>query len=471
MGRSDKVVRESAPPPDTGLAAGGIPIARGALPLVGHGLPMLRRAPEFLAALAAQGDLVWIRIGPVPAVMVCDPELTHQVLRDDKTFDKGGPFITVVREIAGDNLVGCPHSQHRRQRRLLQPAFHQNRLPEYSKTMSSQIVERVDSWHDGDVLDVPAQMAVLTTNVLMATMFSDTLTEAELHQSKRDLDTIMDSVLTRMLMAGPLSRLPLPANRRFARARARIRRTVLDIVAARRAEGGDRGDLLSALLSAHDSESSGVHQVLSDAEIANQMMTFYIAGTETIAITLSWALHLVASHPDIERRLHDEVDTVLAGRPATHDDVPRLELTSRIITETLRLRSPVWLLTREVTTDTRLGGHHLPAGTTVAYSPYLIHHRADLYDDPERFDPDRWDPTLHPTPTRTSYIPFTHGARKCIGDRFGIVEGVLAMATIAANWRLTHLPGETVRPAASFAMKPHRLHMRTTRRASAGFPH
>ncbi|HEY0454256.1 cytochrome P450, partial [Actinophytocola sp.] len=361
MGHSDKVAHESVSAPDTDLASSGkIPTARGALPLVGHGLPMLRRAPEFLAELAAQGDLVRIRIGPAPAVMVCDPELTHQVLRDDKTYDKGGPFISVVRDIAGDNLVGCPHSQHRRQRRLLQPAFQQNRFPEYAKTMSAEIAERVDAWHEGEVLDVPAQMAMLTTNVLTSTMFSDTLTEAELRQSKRDLDTIMDSVLTRMLMAGPLRRLPIPANRRFERARARIRRTVLGIVATRRAEGGDRGDLLSALLSAHDTESSGAHQVLSDAEIANQMMTFHIAGTETIAITLTWALHLVAAHPDIERRLHDEVDTVLAGRTATHDDLSRLELTNRIVTETLRIRAPVWLLTRKVTTDTRLGGYHLP---------------------------------------------------------------------------------------------------------------
>ncbi|NUT46897.1 MAG: cytochrome P450 [Saccharothrix sp.] len=443
-----------------------IPIAPGALPLLGHGLPMLRRAPEFLASLAARGDLVWIRIGPVRAVMVTDADLTHQVLRDDKTFDKGGPFITVVRDIAGDNLVGTPHARHRRQRRLLQPAFHQNRFAEYATTMSAQIAERVGSWREGEVLDVPAQLAMLTTNVLTATMFSDHLTEAELRRSKRDLDVIVDSVLPRMMLAGPLSRLPLPVNRRFERARARIRRTVVEIVDARRAAGvGDRGDLLSALLAARDSESTGEQQVLSDDEIANQMMTFHIAGTETVAITLTWALHLVAAHPHVERRLHEEVDAVLTGRTAAHDDLPRLELTTRIVTETLRHRSPVWLLTREVTADTELGGHHLPAGTTVAYSPYLVHHRPDVYSDPERFDPDRWDPARHPAPPRTAFIPFTNGARRCIGDKFAIHECVLALATIARNWRLTHVPGETVRPAASFAMKPHRLRMRVTARA------
>jgi cytochrome P450 len=426
---------------------------------------MLRRAPEFVAALAAQGDMVRIKIGPTSAVMVCDPELVHQLLRDDRTYDKGGPFITVVRDIAGENLVGCPHSRHRRQRRLLQPAFHQNRLPEYSKTMAAQVAKSVGSWRDGEVLDVPSQMMVLTTNVLTSTMFSGTLTDAELRQSKEDLDVIMDSVLTRMLMAGPLSKLPLPANRRFAKARARIRRRVLDIVAARRAEGGDRGDLLSALLDAHDTESSGAEQVLSDDEIANQMMTFYIAGTETTSITLMWALHLVATHPDLERRLHAEVDTVLAGRPATHDDLAKLDLTGRIITETLRFRPPVWFLTREVSTDTTLGGHDLPAGTTVAYSPYLIHHRPDRYEDPERFDPDRWDPSQNEAPARTSFIPFTNGARRCIGDKFSLMESTLALATIAANWHFAHLPDEApVRPAASFAMKPHRLRMRATRR-------
>ncbi|MBB5953583.1 pentalenene oxygenase [Saccharothrix tamanrassetensis] len=444
-----------------------IPVARGALPLVGHALSVLRGPAGFLSSLAEQGDLVRIALGPVKAVMVCDAELAHRVFVDDRTFDKGGPFVDRAREVVGNNLAFCPHADHRRQRRLLQPAFHPGRLPEYARTMSAQITERVDAWRDGDILDVYAQMTVLTTNVLTATMFSGTLTPAEVRRSQQDADALAEGVLSRMFMPDVLTRVPLPRNRRFRRARARMRQTVGAIVADRRAVGGDRGDLLSALLSAGDSESTGDARTLSDDEIVDQVMTFHLAGSETTATALSWALHLVAGHPDVERRLHAEVDAVLGGRIATYDDLPGLPFTGRIITETLRLYAPAWLLTRKVTADTELGDHVLPAGTVVVYSPYLIHHRADLYENPERFDPDRWDAARRPAPPRIAFLPFAGGARKCIGDRFSLVEATLALASIAARWRLAHVPREPApRPAASAVIRPHRLRMRATRRTA-----
>lgn len=439
-------------------------MARGRLPLVGHAWPMMRDPLAFLGSLADQGPLVRIAFGPVKAVVVCDAELAQQVFRDDRTFDKGGPFVDRVRDVVGNNLSTCPHHEHRRQRRLLQPAFHVGRFGAYGRTMAAQIAARVDAWRDGQVLDVPAEMAMLTTNVLTATMFSDTLSPAELEQSQEDADVLTTDVLVRMMMPKALTKLPLPVNVRFERAHARIRRTVEAIVAARREEGGDRGDLLSALLAGHDEESTGADRTLSDQEVVDQMLTFHLAGSETTAVTLTWALHLIARHPDVERRLHAEVDAVLAGRTAGPDDVAALELTGRVVTETLRLRSPVYILTRQVTSDTELGGHPLPAGTVVAYSPYPIHHNADLYPDPHRFDPDRWDPARKPA--RHAFVPFSNGARKCIGDRFSLMEATLALASILARWRLEHVPGEEeVRPAAAAVIRPRRLRMRASARS------
>jgi cytochrome P450 len=438
-------------------------MARGRLPLVGHAWPMMRDPLAFLGSLAEQGPLVRIAFGPVKAIVVCDAELAQQVFRDDRTFDKGGPFVDRVREVVGNNLSTCPHPEHRRQRRLLQPAFHVGRFGAYGRTMAEQIAARVDAWRDGQVLDVPAEMAALATNVLTATMFSDTLSPAELERSRADADVLTTDVLVRMMMPKALTRLPLPVNLRFERAHARIRRTVEAIVAARREEGGDRGDLLSALLAGYDEESTGADRTLSDQEVVDQVLTFHLAGSETTAVTLTWALHLIARHPDIERRLHAEVDAVLAGRTAGPDDVAALELTGRVITETLRLRSPVYILTRQVTADTELGGHPLPAGTVVAYSPYPIHHNATLHPDPHRFDPDRWDPARKPA--RHAFVPFSNGARKCIGDRFSLMEATLALASILARWRLEHVPGEEeVRPAAAAVIRPRRLRMRASAR-------
>lgn len=443
--------------------APAIPMARGRLPVVGHAWPVLRDPLGFLGSLAREGPLVRIAFGPVQAVVVCDAGLAQQVFLDDRTFDKGGPFTDRVRDVVGNNLSTCPHHEHRRQRRLLQPAFHVGRFDAYGRTMAARIAERVDAWRDGQVLDVPAEMAMLTTNVLTATMFSDTLSPAELKRSQEDADVIATNVLPRMMMPRAFTKLPLPVNVRFERAHTRLRRTVEGIVAARRAEGGDRGDLLSALLAGYDEESTGARRTLSDQEVVDQMLTFHLAGSETTAVTLAWALHLIARHPDVERRLHAEVDAVLGGRTAGPDDVAALELTGRVVTETLRLRPPVYIMTREVTADTELGGHRLPAGTVIAYSPYPIHHNPDVHADPHAFDPDRWTPDR--APARHAFVPFSHGARKCIGDRFSLMEATLALASITARWRLAHVPGQgEVRPAAAAVIRPRRLRMRASSR-------
>nr|WP_275312027.1 cytochrome P450 [Streptomyces yunnanensis] len=295
-----------------------------------------------------------------------------------------------------------------------------------------------------------------------APSFSGSLPAAELGRLTDDVKTIAGGVFRRMFLIPPLDRLPTPGNRAYQSAHTRLRRTCDRIIAERRADGTDHGDLLSALVAARDVEDGG--RGMTDAEISDTILTVFLAGTETTASTLAWALDLLARHPEIEQRLHAEVDTVLRGNPATHADVPRLELTERIITKTLRLYPSAWFLTRTVTHDTHLGRHPLPAGTSIVYSPYLIHHRPDLYPDPKTFDPDRWDPE-HPQPPRNAFIPFATGARKCIGDTFATAEAVLSLATITARWILKHLPGHhQTRPILGASFGPGELRMQATPR-------
>ncbi|MGI5254386.1 cytochrome P450 [Actinacidiphila glaucinigra] len=297
---------------------------------------------------------------------------------------------------------------------------------------------------------------------LALTFFSRTLPSAELGRILDDVTTLINGMGRRMLMIPPLDRLPTPRNRSYLRARARLRDTPDEIFAQRLAEGTDQGDLLSALIAARDPEEGG----MSRAKISDQTIAFFLAGTETTAATVGWALDLLARHPEIEQRVHAEVDTVLGGAAATHTDLPDLTLTERVITETLRLRPPGWFITRLDSADTELGGHPLPAGATVAY---LIHHRPDPYDNPEAFDPDRWDPR-RPQPPRHALIPFAAGARKCIGDTFATIEATLALATIAARWRLAHLPGRRTRPALAMTLRPRDLRMRAQPRTVTRIP-
>lgn len=452
-------------------ASGAVPVAPGRLPLLGHLLPLARDPLTFLSSLPACGDLVEVRIGPTRAIVVCDPDLTHRLLTDDRTFDKGGALIEKAREIVGDSLGTCPHGRHRRQRRLAQPAFHQARMPGYADIMTERITDATRSWRPGRILDVYAEMLGITSEILLATMFSSSLpARSDRGRLHRDFVTVIDGMYRRMLTPRPLNRLPTRRNRRYRQAVARLRRSVRTVLADRRADGTDHGDLLSALLAARDTGIGigiGIgttDQSLSDAEITDNTMMFLLAGTETTATTLAWALHLLTEHPETERALHAEVDAVLDGRPASHADLPHLELTGRVITETLRLYPPGWIFTRTVTADTRLGGHRLPANTTVVYSPYLLHRRADLFGDPDRFDPDRWLPD-RPLPGRRTLIPFSSGSRKCIGDTFAVTEAVLALASIASRWTLHRVPGPPVTAARSAALYPRHLRMRVEARA------
>ncbi|MFI5775544.1 cytochrome P450 [Nocardia sp. NPDC051570] len=443
--------------------ASRIPTAPGALPLLGHALPLLRRPLAFFTTLPAHGDLVQIRLGPAQAVVICDPGLTEQVLRDDRTFDKGGPMYDRLREVVGgDGIGGCPHSEHRRQRRLAAPAFHHQRLPDYAQIMMTRFEAAIDSWRDGQILDILPELTTISTNILAAAMFSDTLPPAMMRQALDDLALVLAGAYRRMLTPPPLNQLPTPGNLRYNRARSRLRHTIDGIVAERRTSGTQHDDLLSALVNARDPDSDDKHG-LTDAEIADTAMTIFLAGGETAATTLAWALHLLAAHPDIEQRLHAEVDSVLGNRPAQFTDLPRLEFTKRVITESLRLWPPGWMATRITTSDTQLGDYTLPRDTTMLYSPYLIHHRGDLYDEPDRFDPDRWLPE-RASAQRGTYIAFGGGARRCIGDTFGTVETVLALAIIAARKRLRPVHSERVKATPSIVLFPSRLRMRVTTR-------
>ncbi|MFD5419119.1 cytochrome P450 [Streptomyces sp. NPDC127069] len=439
-----------------------IPTAAGARPVLGHLLPLLRDPLGFLTSLPPQGDAVRVRIGPTDVVVLCDPQLMHEVLRNDRVFDKGGQLFDRYRESLGDGLGTCPHSRHRRQRRLVQPAFHPDRMPGYTEIIAVQTATQVGAWREGQVLDVMAETTALAARNVAAALFSDALSPTARTRIAQDLATIMAGIFRRMLTPPPLDRLPTPATRRYFQACTRLRHTIDEALAQRRTTDTDHGDLLSMLLSARDTDGRG----LTDAEISDQAVTFLMGGAETVGCTLSRALHTLTQDPGLERRLHHEVDTVLAGRRPTHADLPKLALTRQVVDETLRHYPPAWMVTRTVTADTEISGHPVQTGTTVIYSPYLIHHRPDLHPDPGHYDPDRWAPE-RPQPPRQAFVPFGTGARKCIGEQFGLIEATLALATITSHWHLRPLPGAgRVRPKLVATLIPRGLRLQATARTA-----
>ncbi|MEU6872139.1 cytochrome P450 [Streptomyces sp. NPDC046751] len=430
-----------------------IPRPPGALPVLGHLMPFLRDPLVFLRSLPQHGDLVRIRLGPVTAVVVCDLELTRQVLREDRVFDKGGFLFERIRDFAGNGLVTCPHADHRRQRRYVQPAFRGERIGQYAEVMEREARRLTGSWHDGQEVDLTAELSLTAGRSLVATLFTQ-LPFTGLRETVEDFVLLIGGSYRRMLLPHRFNRIPLPANRRYDGARSRLTRLVDEVVTAYRADPDDRGDLVSMLVAADENG-----HMLTGAEITDQVMTIFAAGFDTIANSTVWALHLLARHPRIADRVRAEADAV--GTAAAPGSVEGLELTGRVIREAVRLYSPGWLLTRVTTTDTDLGGHHLPQDTAVVYSPYLLHRQSRYFPEPDRFDPDRW---LGIHPQRGPFIGFGAGPRRCVGEQFGLTESALLLATIMRTWQLDHVPGRPVREVPLATLRPGPVWMRATRR-------
>jgi cytochrome P450 len=438
-----------------------IPQAPNGLPVLGHTLQLRRDPLGFLDSLPAVGDLVEFRIGPKRVVMVCDPELAHQVLNDDRTFDKGGPLIELVKPLVGDGLATCPRSRHRRYRRMIQPVFNPARFPGYADRITAATSSVTADWRDGGVIDVPAEMRRISIHAAVQMLFSGVLPPSVVDQLADDFTTFLVTVAQRVGRPPVFSRLPTSDNRRHDQAIARMRRTIQQVIAERRSHGGADDDLLSALLAADDDGQLE----LADDVILGHAATFIAAPTATIASVMGWALLLVANHPEVAARLHAEVDTVLAGAPAGFGHVPELKFTRQIISETIRMYPSVWIMTRVVTSSTRLGGHVIPAGTVLTYSPYLVG-RSSHYERPDCFDPDRWD-EARPTPPRHALVAFGGGARQCIAIQTAPLEMILALATIASRWRLEPVPGTPLRPRATVNLTARGLRMRSSLRSDS----
>ncbi|MBF6332482.1 cytochrome P450 [Nocardia transvalensis] len=414
---------------------------------------------DFLTSLSDR-DILQIGFGANNTFMASTPELANEVLRHTD-IDKGGPLFERAKEVVGNSLTTCNREEHRRQRRLVQPAFHRSRMHAYASIMSAEIGAMSRSWHEGQPVDIAAETNDVVATILARTLFAGTLSTAEVAQVVSDIDTLVEVAAKRMILPDWFSKIPTGDNHRYRASRRRLRGLMGRVAAA--ADGGsDYDDLVSMLLKSDD-EGEG----LSHSEVVDQMTLILIAGIDTTATALAWALYLVSTHPAVERRLHTEVDSVLGGEPvASHRHLGALTYTRHIVAETLRLFPPVWIVTRTAMSDVRITQSVLiPAGSTVIVSPYILHHRADVYPAPGQFAPERWHNGAVPP---GAYLPFGLGSRRCIGEHFAETELTLALASIAARWQLrpsSSLSTARPRPRLAASLRPPALPMTAHSRA------
>lgn len=428
----------------------------GRWPLLGHTVPMLRDPLKLFTSLREHGEVVRLDLGPLPVFLVTTPELAWRLLAADADkFDKGIVFDK-MRPLFGDGLATSNGELNRRQRRMMLPAFGRTRIAGYAEhTMTRLAAELTDSWRDGQLVQFDERMQDLVLTIAGETLFSTALGDDALAEIQRSIPVMLKYVLVRAFSPRFVEKLPIPANRRFDAAAARLRDVIGKTVVAAREKGADHGDLLSMLLVAQDEDTG---EGMSDRQVHDEVITILTTGAETTAVALAWFFHELGQHPDVERRFHEEVDEVLAGRPAQFEDLPKLVYTGQIINEIVR-RSPPLILMRRAREDVELGGVRIAAGTEVAVSQHTLHRDPRWFPDPGRFDPDRWAPGKAAELPKGAFIPFGAGARLCPGHVFAPTEIALVAATIGARWRLEPVPGKKVYPKIKATMQPNRLPM------------
>jgi pentalenene oxygenase len=432
-------------------------VAPGAQPLVGHGMEMQTRPLDFLQSLHHHGDLVEIKLGEESAFVVCNPDLLHHVLTQDRVFDKGGVFYDRVRDTVGNGLGNCPYADHRRQRRLIQPAFQPSQLAKYGPAMESEIAALTDSWRPGEVVDLYQELYGLCLRILTRTLFSTQVDADTVDAIQRSSKATLAMMVKRMSSPDPTPDLSSPEDRHYQESHDHLKGEVNRLIAECRRTGANHGDLLSMLITSREGDSG---TGLTDTEIQDHVINLLLAGSETPAAVLTWAVHLMTRYPEAGARLREEVDTVRAGRAPTRDDVPRLLFAGRFLTETMRLYPPAWMVTRITTEPVELAGRVLPEGTTIVFCPPAVHRNGNVYPDPDGFDPDRWIPGRESTPSRSNFVAFGGAARRCLGDNYSMGEMVLTLATIASRWEPSEAEGTDVHPVTAGAQRPSRLLVR-----------
>ncbi len=462
----------------------------------GHFLKFRRDPLTFFTTMArTYGDVSRFTFGSQPVYLVSHPDMIEDTLvTSARKFQKG---ITLQRakRLLGEGLLTSEGQMHLRQRRTIQPLFHKQQVQRFAEAMVRHAVRWRESMHDGSTIDVTAQMGGLTLAIVGETLFSTDV------QSDADevRDALSEAVQSFAYAALPrielIEKLPVGPFVKVRKARARLDRIIHKVIAERRANPAASHDLVSMLLAARDPENPS-ERGMSDQQIRDEAMTIFLAGHETTANAMAWTWHLLGQAPEVETRLHQEIDGVCTDEPEgssprvpSIDDVPRLEYARAVIAESMRLFPPAWTIGRRAMEPHTIGGFAIEKDALVLMSQWVVHRDPRWWDDPQSFKPERWlgsgsrepgtgSQTGSPAPVpgipsgsrlpdpgsrpRFSYFPFGGGNRVCIGESFAWTEAILLLAVIAQTWRFSGVSAPRAEPR--ITLRPAHLQMRLTRR-------
>jgi cytochrome P450 len=435
-------VRASYPAPAIQSAPGGrYPAGPGFLKPLLSGRVFRQTPIEALSGnFHLYGDLIHYRAGGRHIYQFNHPEMVQELLVNDARHHLRGMVMQRSKLVLGEGLLTSEEPLHMRQRRLAQPAFHRDRIAGYGRVIGQFAREMTAKWQPG-VRNVHPEMQTLALRIVGKTLFDEEM-GGDTQRIAEAIEAFMAFLpLVFLPFSETIQKLPIPMMQRIRRSRVEVDELIFRIIAERRAAGPggqaiiDRGDLLSMLLASVDEEENTGG--MSDAQVRDECVTALLAGNETTANALSFALWLLATHPEAQERLHAEASEVLGDRAATAEDYPKLRYTWMCFAETMRLYPPVWVTARTAAEDYLYRGFTIPEGAILLAPQYVVHRDARFWDEPERFEPLRFTEEGRASRPKLSYFPFAAGSRQCIGEGLAWMEGVLSLATIARDWRVS----------------------------------
>lgn len=398
------------------------------------------------------GDVCRFRMGIFEIFLLSHPDHVRALFVGHSRAVRKSIVIRLGRLILGNGLLSSEGDFHRRQRRLIAPAFHRKRIEDYCNTMAEEVARLESGWTPDAEVDMHLEMTRLTLAIIGKTMFGADV-DGDVETVTKSLEDIF-AMITRINnpVAGVVkSVLPLPSNLRFLRARARLDRIVYRMIRARR-NAGDTGDLLGMLLEARDAEGDG--SGMTDKQVRDEALVLFLAGHETTANALTWTFYLLSRHPEAAERLHAELDAALGGRAPRLEDFERLHYLRMVAEESMRLYPPAYAIDRELLEPLEVGGYTIPAGKTCFVSPWVLHHDPRFYPDPYAFNPERWTPEEKAKRPKYAYLPFGAGPRICIGEQFAWTETIATLAILCQRWRPELVPGHPVEAQPLITLRP-----------------
>ena len=443
------------------------------LPRLFSGAALRMNSADFMLEVAQGfGDLNHYRALGRDIYQINHPDLIADFFLRDAPNHHRNLVMQRARDVLGHGLLTSEEPMHMRQRRLAQPAFLRERIAAYADVIGSRALATTSRWRDGETADLHPQMLELALEIVGKCLFDlDALEDVAAVASA--VDSFMSFVpLSFLPFSRQIQQLPLPVMRRLRAGKEHLDRLIFTMIAERRADSRDRGDLLSMLLHATHADDAGPDEAgagMSDQQLRDECITIILAGHETTANALSFALHLVAQHPAVQQRLSDEARDVLGDRPPTAADYARLPYATQVFAETLRLFPPVWVTARTCITPYTIAGYEIAPGATLTAPQYAVQRDPRFFPDPDRFDPERFNPEAKAARPRYAYFPFAGGSRQCIGEGLAWMEGTLVLAVILRDWQLTPPAGAPAVPRVSAAVSlrprggvPLHLKRRTT---------